>query len=496
MSDPNPILNNPYEEPDRHYATNQAGELDYEDIRSGRRIFSPDIQSIPLPQGPQAELYEINDLTGQYGQHLVNLARKEVCAWRSAGWPSTTRITRELLKFWFANEERADMHRLFFAQREAVETAIWLNEVAAKSNPGQNILRSLDIASVGVSSRKEDQLPRVAFKMATGTGKTVVMACLILYHFFNRREYRSDTRFADNFLLVAPGVTIRDRLGVLRVDPRGVSSTDYYTARWLVPPLWRDEIKELNARIAITNFHAFQPKTLQGNKKSPFDGKLGPDGKKRSSDEDPGQTISRLLGHFRPGSRLLVLNDEAHHCYLPKADDRVAEGEDASEENKRAAVWFSGVREIAKRHKMVGVYDLSATPYYLTGSGYEPYSLFPWVVSDFGLIEAIESGLVKIPFLPTSDDALSLDMPVLRNIYQHVRDELPRAGLRTLRKRAAEKGEVLHEAPPALPPLVKQALQQFHDHYRDEFQNRRHSLGKEGRAQLELEDTPPVFRRR
>jgi type III restriction enzyme len=493
MSDPNPILNNPYEEPDRHYATNQAGELDYEDVRPGRRIFSPDILSIPLPQGPQADLYEINDLTGQYGNHLVNLVRKEVGSWRSIGWPGTTRVTRELLTFWFANPERADMHQLFFAQREAIETAIWLNEVAAKSNPGQHILGQLAAAATGVSSSREDQLPRIAFKMATGTGKTVVMACLILYHFFNRREYRNDTRFADNFLVVAPGITIRDRLGVLRVDPRGATSADYYTARWLVPPPWRGDLKELNARLAITNFHSFQPRTLQGNKKSPFDGKVGPDGKKRSADEDPTQTIGRILGHFRPGSRCLVLNDEAHHCYLPKSDNRVADGEDAGEENKRAAVWFSGLREIARRLKLVSVYDLSATPFYLTGSGYEPYKLFPWVVSDFGLIEAIESGLVKIPFLPTSDDALTMDMPVLRNLYQHVRERLPRAGQRTQRRRAAEQGVAQREAPPDLPDLVKQALEQFYGHYREEWKNRAHSAGKADRSQLELEDTPPVF---
>ena len=108
-----------------------------------------------------------------------------------------------------------------------------------------------------------------------------------------------------------------------------------------------------------------------------------------------------MLGQFRPGSRLLVFNDEAHHCYLPREDDRKAEGEDAAEENERAAVWFSGLVRVAQRFKVRAVYDLSATPYYLTGSGYEPYSLFPWMVSDFGLIEAIESGLVKIPFLPS-----------------------------------------------------------------------------------------------
>ena len=77
--------------------------------------------------------------------------------------------------------------------------------------------------------------------------------------------------------------------------------------------------------------------------------------------------------------------------------------------------------ELARKFKIRAVYDLSATPYYLTGPGYEPYSLFPWVVSDFGLTEAIESGLVKIPFLPTSDDTDKLAEPVLRNLYEHAK---------------------------------------------------------------------------
>src|SRR5207253_1855415 len=125
------------------------------------------------------------------------------------------------------------------------------------------------------------------------------------------------------------------------------------------------------------------------------------------------QVLKRVMGKFRPDSRLLVINDEAHHCYSPRYDQRVAEGEDAKRENERAAVWFNGLREIAKRYKIRSIYDLSATPYYLTGSGYDPYKLFPWVVTDFGLIEAIESGLVKIPFLPHWDDT-QLQTPVLQ----------------------------------------------------------------------------------
>ncbi|MGH7943937.1 MAG: BPTD_3080 family restriction endonuclease [Opitutaceae bacterium] len=483
MSSNNPILNNPYEEPLAHYATNLDGELDYERVVPGRRVFVPEVQSVPVRSGDQRDLVEVND-SGDYADLLVNLMRREVKLWRNAAYPNTTRVTKELLTYWFLDPEREN--RLFFAQREAIESAIWLNEVAHRSNPGQHLLSRLTEAQ-HVNGEAAVNLPRIAFKMATGAGKTVVMAALIAYHFCNRQEYRSDVRFADNFLAVAPGITIRDRLGVLSVHAgSGVEgASDYYSERLLVPHSMRREFGSLNAHLAITNFHAFQPRALQGNKRSPFDGKIGADGAKTQAVEDYAQVIKRLLPGFRTGSRLLVLNDEAHHCYLPKQGDRrKAEGEDTEEENARAAVWFRGLVELARKFKVRAVYDLSATPYHLTGSGYEPYSLFPWVVSDFGLTEAIESGLVKIPFLPTSDDTDKLEEPVLRNLYEHAKREgLPKAGQRTARARALAEGEKLREAPPHLPPTLQSALDQFYRHY-DEDYNRHGQLSFEA---------PPVF---
>ena len=493
-SEPSPILNNPYEEPDWHYATNLAGELDYSRPVKGRRIFTPEIQTIPVRQGAQGDLMELNEVAAaDHGSHVVNLLRREVGAWRQAKYPQTTRVTRELLQFWFLNPERDMTQSLFFAQREAIETAIWLNEVAEKSNVGQHILRQLEAAQK-VSASPENNLPRIAFKMATGSGKTVVMAALIAYHYFNRAEYRNDVRFADNFLLIAPGITIRARLGVLRVDTRlGVDAEDYYHVRYLVPETWRKEMPELNKRLVITNYHAFEPKTLQGNKRSPFDGKIQADGTKQEATEDSSQVIARLLGNFRPGSRLLVLNDEAHHCYLPREDEQKAEGEDAAEENRRAAVWFNGLVRITQRFKVRSIYDLSATPFYLTGSGYDPYSLFQWVVSDFGLIEAVESGLVKIPFLPTRDDTQQIDLPVLRNLYEHIRDDLPKAGRKTAKARAKAEGKRFVEEPPRLPETLQAALRQFYEHYREEYETRRHSAAASKTDQLLFEDSPPVF---
>lgn len=489
----NPILNNPYHEPLLHYSTDLSGNLDYDFKVTGRRIFKVDKNVMPSKQKGIKEMFEWNEEPGEYTTHIINLCRKEVGQWRSDKYPNTTRISKELLTFWFSNPERHAVKKLFFAQQEAVETAIWLNEVAAKSNAGQHIINVLQNAQRSVSSDIADILPRVAFKMATGTGKTVVMACLICYHFFNRQEYRNDTRFADYFLIVAPGVTIKSRLGVLFVDTKSKNpnlAEDYYRVRGLVPSNLMTKLENLNSRLVITNYHTFEPKILQGNKKSPFDGKVDLKGKKIFTDnkEDYSQVVKRTLSKFKTGSRLLVLNDEAHHCYLPKSKSKTTDNEEA-DENARAAVWFSGLREIAKKFKLQAVYDLSATPYYLTGSGYEPYSLFPWVVSDFGLIEAIESGLVKIPFLPESDTTHELDMPKLRNLYDHVKDELPKKGQRTKKKDAIEAGIKLAELPPQLPSLVKGALDQFYNHYQEYDAGVR----KNNEENLNIFSAPPVF---
>lgn len=493
MNSDNPILNSPYIAPKLHYDTDSDGMLDYQNICEGRRIFKPDAAVMPAKQKGQKGIFEWNDDAESYGAHIINLCRKEVGRWRDGKYLNTTRITRELLLFWFANPERMVTKRLFFAQQEAVETAVWLNEVAEKSNAGQHILNLLRHGQHTVSDDPIDQLPRIAFKMATGSGKTVVMACLILYHYFNRQEYRNDTRFADYFLVVAPGITIKSRLGVLFVDtgtknPKDIK--DYYRIRGLVPQNRAHRLENLNARLIITNYHTFEPKLLQGNKRSPFDGKVNLQGEKidTGNKEDFSQVVKRTMGKFKSGSRLLVLNDEAHHCYLPKSKGKTTDNEE-QDENARAAVWFSGIRELSKKFKLQSVYDLSATPYYLTGSGYAAYSLFPWVVSDFGLIEAIESGLVKIPFLPESDTTQELTMPVLRNLYAHVKDDLPKKGQRTKKSEAAAAGTTVKELPPRLPSLVKGALDQFYSHYQEYYDGMR----KRTEEKLNIFSAPPVF---
>lgn len=507
MSSDNPILNNPYEEPKYHYNVDMDGNLDYSKILEGRRPYIGNIQITPKPS--QSYFFDLEDLeNGDPDAKFINGLRDEVKSWREKGYPMSTRVTRELLNFWFNNPERQNFQKLFFCQREAIETAVYLNEVAERDpNIGRNILRQLDERRESVSELWENILPRTAFKMATGTGKTVVMAMLILYHYLNKAEYHNDTRFADHFLLVAPGITIRDRLGVLMVDESTASrynKKDYYHQRGLIPSQYEKMLGGLNNVITITNYHQFEPKVYTGKKASPLDGKIvyRSGGMVKQTDKEDFQSVlSRILGPGMKGKRFIVINDEAHHCYLPKVkegkiskkDEETVEGE---EENKKAMVWYEGLRQMkALGYKLQHVYDLSATPYYLKGSGYAEYSLFPWVVTDFGLVEAIESGLVKIPFLPSMDDTHDLEEPKLRNIYEHIRSSLPKKGQKAAKKKAKEEAEAngnkltIGEAPPVLPELLTIALEQFVKDYEDYDMGMREA----GEAGKDLLTTPPVF---
>lgn len=497
-----PILNNPYEEPKWHYDVTLDGNLDYSRILAGRRPYAANLTVVPNAT-PNKALFSAEDISlDDENANFINGIRQVVKEWREQGYPKVTRTTRDLLEFWFSNPERELSKSLFFCQREAVETAIYLNEVAPRDpNLGRSILHELDMRRQTVSDLYEDVLPRTAFKMATGTGKTVVMAMLILYHYVNKKENPQDTRFADHFLIVAPGITIRDRLGVLYIDSSGKSAydkLDYYHQRELIPEKYVRLLGGLNSVITITNYHQFEPKVYTGKKSSPFDGKLKyEDGEmvKQKDKEEFTSVLSRLLGKNMKGKRIVVINDEAHHCYLPKdsgSKRRSEEEQETDEENKNAMVWYEGLRQMKKLgYKVQEVYDLSATPYYLKGSGYTPYSLFPWVVSDFGLVDAIESGLVKIPFLPTMDSSHDLDEPKLRNIYQHINKELPKKGQKKAKKEAKENGEErpLGEKAPNLPSLLNLALEQFVKDYEDYDKGIRQS----NEAVKNLFTAPPVF---
>ncbi len=501
----NPILNNPYKEPQYHYKTDMDGNIDYESIVEGRRPFGEDVNIVPKNKGEQTMFSQSDFDSVNADAEFINTIRKEVKSWREAGYPKASRITKELLDFWFNNKERRENLQLFFCQREALETAVWLNEIADKDpNIGNYIINLLSERRHTVSSDDADVLPRTAFKMATGTGKTVVMAMLILYHYLNKRANPMDTRYADHFLLCTPGITIRDRLSVLQLDytqnKNNYERTDYYHQRGLIPHHFEKELGGLNSSITIINYQQFQPRTFSGKHASPLDGKvIYRDGEMivQKDTESYSVLLNRILEKGVKGKRIIVINDEAHHCYLPKTktNNNLSDDEktDLDQENKTAMVWYEGLRQMKLLgYKLQHVYDLSATPYYLKGSGYKEYSLFPWVVSDFGLIDAIESGLVKIPYLPAYDNTPDLDEPKLRNIYEYIKDKLPKRGLRSQKKKDKEENVVKNEhtvPAPQLPTLLNIALEQFIKDYEEYDRGMRRKYETKG----DFYSTPPVL---
>lgn len=500
-----PILNNPYEEPQLYYDTDADGNLDYSRIVKGRRPYTSNIDIMPSRQGQQSLFGGSDFENGDPNAKFINDIRVQVRQWRENNYLGVTRITRELLFYWFKNPERLWNMRLFFCQREAIETAIYLNEVADQDpNIGRDLLRQLMERRNTVSENPQDVLPRTAFKMATGTGKTVVMAMLILYNYLNKRDNLQDTRFVDTFLIIAPGITIRERLNTLMVDHvhQWQHKKDDYHQRNLVPRHFEPLLGGLNASITIINYQQLEPKKFTGKHESPLDGKMEyVDGKMRKpkgdkeGKQDYSVMLHKLLRNISKGKRMLVINDEAHHCYLPKRQNTKGKKDEETEagevENEKAMVWYEGLRQLKLcGYRLQNVYDLSATPYYLKGSGYDAYSLFPWVVSDFGLVDAIESGLVKIPFLPSFDNTHDLEEPKFRNIYKHVSDDLSKMGVRATKKKAKEEGaDIRNEAPPQLPTLIRTALDQFVKDY-EAYEKGVRTDGEERKA---LHTTPPVF---
>ena len=504
-SNDNPVLNNPYEEPKYYYDTDMNGNIDYATVINGRRPYGYDVNIVPKKRGDQTIFSQKAFISVDPNAEFINGIRKEVKEWREAGYPKASRITKELLDFWFNNKERRANLRLFFCQREAVETAVWLNEIAERDpNTGNYILNLLGERRHTVSTDDAYVLPRTAFKMATGTGKTVVMAMLILYNYLNKRANPMDTHYADHFLLCAPGITIRDRLSVLQLDysqrSNNFERTDYYHQRGLIPPQFEKELGGLNASITIVNYQQFLPRVFSGKHASPLDGKqkwVNGELVTQKDKEDYSVMLSRILEKGVKGKRIVIINDEAHHCYLPKQnkDKSLTDDEksDLKQENEAAMVWYEGLRQMKLLgYKIQQVYDLSATPYYLKGSGYPEYSLFPWVVSDFGLVDAIESGLVKIPFLPAYDNTTDLDEPKLRNIYECIKDKLPKRGIRAQKKKDKEDNvdtSVLTVQAPNLPTLLNTALEQFVKDYEDYDRGLRQAYEAMGT----LYTTPPVL---
>jgi type III restriction enzyme len=418
----NPILNSPYFPPEAHFELGRSGPTG--EVFPGRR---PSESFVPVPpqrkgRGKVAEQVELDfDITGERRETntLINDIRREVEKWRASNWNGVTPYSRKLLAHWAPGPHRDDP--VLFCQREAAETAVFLAEVAGRHGTA-DYRRRLEPEN----RLHNDGLPRIGLKMATGAGKTVVMAMLIAWQTVNKVFTPSDARFAKRFLVVTPGITIRDRLGVLHPE----RDENYYRERDLVPPdLWE---ALLQAQVEIVNYHAFLPrdakevqgvasntrKLLRGHRPDVVD----------AFQETPDMVAARVLRAFGSGKgEIVVLNDEAHHCYQDKLlehPDEDADKED-KERNRDARVWFRGLVNVRRKAGIKATYDLSATPYYLKGSGYNEGFIFPWVVSDFSLMDAIESGIVKIPRIPVDDDAAGSQVVYL-NLWDNIQPPLPK----------------------------------------------------------------------
>jgi type III restriction enzyme len=364
----------------------------------------------------------------------VNTIRERVKAWRERGYPGVTPITRQLLNHWNDPERE---RKLFFCQREAVETLIWLIE----SSPAEK---------QGIVIPKDNGLTRYACKMATGSGKTVVMGMVIAWQVLNKLANPQDRRFSDAVLLVCPNLTIRERLQVLLPWKPG----NYYEKFDLLPRGMLERLQQ--GRFQITNWHLLQPKDDSRSKSVV----------QRGVESDTA-FCRRVLKELGSKQNILVINDEAHHAYRPaplpeELRERLSDEEIA--EREEATVWVSGLDRIDAVRGINFCADFSATPFYIKGSGYPEGEPFPWIVSDFGLVDAIESGIVKIPRVPVDDNTGAL-IPKYFRLWEHINQQLPASERQTARRRAKPES-VLREAEGALAMLASEWKKTFEEFQR------------------------------
>ena len=386
------IINSPYEEPTKYWSYDRE-----------RRTFSRVEGRRPAGYVIASEGSRSFDDPGHFVEiPLVNLIRPRVRAWREAGYPGVTGITKRLLEHW-TDPEESDNRRLFFCQLEAAETLIWLAEAPAAGKVG------VDLQSDG------GPFQRLCAKMATGSGKTVVMAMIIAWHILNKVTYPQDGRFARNVLIIAPGLTVKSRLAVLEPS----NSENYYEEFRIVPSALLDKLRQ--GRVVVRNWHALNWETEEK-----IAGKRSVDKRGAKSDE---AYVREVLGDLASARHVLVINDEAHHAWRVPAESKVKGV--AKEEIEEATKWVGGLDRINKARGILTCYDFSATPFAPSGKKSSEEALFDWIVSDFGLNDAIESGLVKTPRVVIRDDAVPDARTYKSRLYhlyndQEVKDDLNR----------------------------------------------------------------------
>ena len=365
------IINSPYEEPQRHWRYDR--ETRTFELVEGRRpagyvVATPGSKSFDDP----GNFVEIG---------LVNQIRPRVKAWREAGYPGVTSITKRLLEHW-TNPENFDRRRFFFCQLEAIETLIWLTEAAPRERTG------IEIPGDGGAFIRE------CCKMATGTGKTVVMAMVIAWQILNKVANAQDARFSRNVLVIAPGLTVKKRLEVLYPS----TEENYYEAFDIVPSALLDKLRQ--GKVLVRNWHA-----LAWESEEQIQKRKGVD--KRGAKSDEAYT-REVLGEMANARNILVINDEAHHAWRvnPEAVGKYMRQRDLKDSAAEATVWIGGLDRLNRTRGILKCYDFSATPFAPSGKRSDEETLFGWIVSDFGLNDAIESGLVKTPRVVIRDDAI------------------------------------------------------------------------------------------
>ncbi len=387
------IINSPYEEPRQHWHYHR--ETRSFSLEAGRR---------PAGYVIASESSKSFDDPGRFIPiELVNQIRPRIKAWREnkeSPYAGVTGMTRRLLEHWNDSEQR-EGKRFFFCQLEAMETLIWLTEGPASERVG------IEISSDGGA------FSRWCSKMATGTGKTIVMAMLIAWQVLNKAAYPQDNRFSKSIFVVAPGLTVRNRLQVLLPSAPG----NYYEEFHIVPPGLLEQLRQ--GKVLIRNWHALNWESEERLRKRRSVDKRG-----AKSDE---AYVREVLGELTSSRNLLVINDEAHHAWRVPAESKVRGVK--KEEIEEATKWVGGLDRIHRARGILRCFDFSATPFAPSGKQSSEEALFDWIVSDFGLNDAIESGLVKTPRVVVRDDG----MPDVRtyksklyHIYDHVREDLNR----------------------------------------------------------------------
>jgi type III restriction enzyme len=363
------IINSPYDEPE-HYLSYDRTTRSFV-LKEGRRpagylIASESSQSFDDP-GIFIEI------------PLVNKIRPRVKAWKEAGYPGVTGITKALLEHWYDPEEREN-RRFFFCQLEAIETLIWLKEAPESEKTG------IKIPSDG------GDFQRLCSKMATGSGKTIVKAMLIAWQILNKVTYSQDTRFSKNILVVAPGLTVKSRLQVLLPSTVG----NYYDEFNIIPGGLIEKLRQ--GKIRVINWHVLNWETEEQVKK-----KRSVDKRGVKSDE---AYVREALEELSQGRNIVVINDEAHHAWRVNiaALGKYMRQMDMKDSAQEATIWIGGLDRINKARGILSCYDFTATPFMPSGKKSSEETLYGWIVSDFGLNDAIESGLVKTPRVVIRDD--------------------------------------------------------------------------------------------